>query len=101
VSCCPVVPLSLVKEVRKGASTDSFKSSGKTYENDKCFSIIYDSDYKTLDLVCLTVDEAEIWANGIGALRHHTGMLHLYLCSILVPASLMFRHSSNEVCSSR
>lgn len=67
-----------MKEVRKGASTDSFKSSGKTYEDDKCFSVIYDSDFKTLDLVCQTADEAEIWINGVKALRHHTGML-LYI----------------------
>jgi len=100
MSCHPVVSLSLVKEVRRGASTDSFKSSGKTYENDKCFSIIYDSDFKTLDLVCLTSGEADIWINGISALRHHTSMLIPYLCSILIPMSL-FRHGSNAVCSSR
>ena len=69
-----LVLLSLVKEVRKGANTEGFKSSGKTYEDDKCFSIIYDSDFKTVDLVCQNAEEAAIWVNGIKALKHHTGM---------------------------
>ena len=68
------VLLSSVKEARKGASTDGFKSSGKTFEADKCFSVIYGSDFKTLDLVCQNADEADIWTNGIKALKHHTGM---------------------------
>jgi len=62
-----------VKEARRGASTDGFKSSGKTFENDKCLSIIYGSDFKSLDLVCQNADEAEIWTKGIKALKHHTG----------------------------
>ena len=68
------VLLSSVKEARRGASTDGFKSSGKTFEADKCFSIIYGSDFKTLDLVCQNTNEADIWTNGIKALKHHTGM---------------------------
>ena len=69
-----LVLLSMVKEARRGANTEGFKSSGKTYEDERCFSIIYGSDYKTLDLVCQNADEARIWINGIKALKHHTGM---------------------------
>ena len=70
-----LVLLSSVKEARSGANTEGFKSSGKTYEHEKCFSIIYGSDFKTLDLVCQNVDEAEIWTKGVKALKHHTGIL--------------------------
>ena len=72
--CVLLVTLSAVKEIRRGANTDGFKSSGKTFETDRCFSIIYGSDFKMLDLVCQNTDEAQIWTNGIKALKHHTGI---------------------------
>ncbi|XP_039267113.2 inactive phospholipase C-like protein 1 isoform X1 [Styela clava] len=63
------IDISSIKEVRPGKATELFLSSdiSSHFPEECAFSIIY-SDYKNLDLIAGSVDEANIWITGLRCL---------------------------------
>ncbi|GIY53336.1 hypothetical protein CDAR_39572 [Caerostris darwini] len=59
-----------MKEVRMGRTTDVLRSKeiSWTYSEDCAFSIIYNDNFESLDLIASTPDEANIWVTGLNLL---------------------------------
>lgn len=63
-----------MKEVRMGRTTDVLRSKeiAWTYSEDCAFSIIYNDNFESLDLIASTPDEANIWVTGLNLLINAT-----------------------------
>ncbi|KAF8794714.1 Inactive phospholipase C-like protein 2 like protein [Argiope bruennichi] len=59
-----------MKEVRMGRTTDVLRSKeiSWTYSEDCAFSIIYNDNFESLDLIASSPDEANIWVTGLNLL---------------------------------
>ncbi|XP_035213291.1 inactive phospholipase C-like protein 1 isoform X2 [Stegodyphus dumicola] len=59
-----------MKEVRMGRTTDVLRSKeiAWTYSEDCAFSIIYNDNFESLDLIASSPDEANIWVTGLNVL---------------------------------
>ncbi|KAJ8415058.1 hypothetical protein AAFF_G00007560 [Aldrovandia affinis] len=62
-----------IREVRVGKSTDTFRHHGPADQlaEEAAFSIIHGQDCRTLDLVALSADAANIWVTGLRYLLSH------------------------------
>ncbi|XP_036396075.1 inactive phospholipase C-like protein 1 [Megalops cyprinoides] len=65
--------LATIREVRTGKTTDAFQQHGPTERlpEEAAFSIIHGDDRRTLDLVALSADAANIWVTGLRYLLSH------------------------------
>ncbi|KAG7467548.1 hypothetical protein MATL_G00154920 [Megalops atlanticus] len=65
--------LATIREVRTGKTTDAFQQHGPTEQlpEEAAFSIIHGDDCRTLDLVALSADAANIWVTGLRYLLSH------------------------------
>ena len=67
---CPkmfsLVNMTSIKEVRRGQNTESFVANGNKHDEARSFSLIYGDDYKSLDLVAASDEEANVWILGLG-----------------------------------
>jgi hypothetical protein len=59
------IPVTSLKEIRRGQNTDTFRRHGKTFDPEHSFSVIYGDEYASLDLVANTNEEANIWIEGL------------------------------------
>jgi Ca2+-binding EF-hand superfamily protein len=61
------IPISQIREIRKGQKTDRFKKFSKIYgsRNKTSFSIIYGSEYASLDVIAGDDDEVRVWCVGL------------------------------------
>lgn len=59
-----------MKEVRMGRTTDVLRNKeiSWAYSEDCAFSIIYNDNFESLDLIASSPDEANIWVTGLNAL---------------------------------
>ena len=73
----PLVPISSIKEVREGRSTETFKAvTSRTIPPENvCFSIIYTvgNKFRNLDLAAYTESDKKAWVSGIRALLKSKG----------------------------
>ena len=75
------VPVTSLKEVRRGQNTETFRKHGKAFDPDHSFSVIYGDEYASLDLVAGTDDEANIWIEGLMWLLDEDYGIYISLCS--------------------
>ena len=61
-----LVNITSIKEVRRGQNTESFVANGNKHDEARSFSLIYGDDYKSLDLVAASDEEANVWILGLG-----------------------------------
>ena len=59
------VPITSIREVRVGSTTDAFTQCPEVYAEDRCFSIIHGDEFSTLDLVFPTQEESIHWTVGL------------------------------------
>jgi hypothetical protein len=73
-----------IQEVRRGRSTDSFKSSSlaATFPEETCFSVIYleGGKHLSLDLVAVSGSDCEAWVTGLETLIKEKGWMTIYDC---------------------
>ncbi|XP_054714785.1 inactive phospholipase C-like protein 2 [Uloborus diversus] len=64
------ISIRCMKEVRMGRTTDVLRSReiSWTYSEDCAFSIIYNDNFESLDLIASSPDEANIWVTGLNVL---------------------------------
>lgn len=64
------LPIRCMKEVRMGKSTEVLRSKeiSGNYSEDCAFSIIYNDNFESLDIIASTPDEANIWVTGLNVL---------------------------------
>lgn len=78
------VPITSIREVRVGSTTDAFTQCPEVYAEDRCFSIIHGDEFSTLDLVFPTQDDSIHWTVGLRYLLAKNsgikiGDLHVYV----------------------
>ena len=73
----PSVAVKQIQEVRRGRSTDSFKSASQaaSFPEETCFSLIYldGGKHLALDLVAVSGSDAEAWVTGLETLIREKG----------------------------
>lgn len=72
------VPITSIREVRVGSTTDAFTQCPEVYAEDRCFSIIHGDEFSTLDLVFPTQEDTIHWIVGLRYLLAKTS--GIYLC---------------------
>lgn len=75
------VPITSIREVRVGSTTDAFTQCPEVYADDRCFSIIHGDEFSTLDLVFPTQEESIHWTVGLRyLLAKNSGIKMIDLC---------------------
>ena len=59
------VPITSIREVRVGSTTDAFTQCPEVYAEDRCFSVIHGDNFSTLDLVFPTQEDSLHWTVGL------------------------------------
>ncbi|XP_077997478.1 1-phosphatidylinositol 4,5-bisphosphate phosphodiesterase delta-1-like [Glandiceps talaboti] len=58
-----------IKEVRPGTATDTFRKYKNTVQENRCVSLIFAGNNKTLDLIGKHTEDAILWTNGLRAVK--------------------------------